>query len=69
MKQATELQRLLTTKEAAEFLGVKPNTLEVWRSTQRYDIPHIKVGASVRYRPLDLVDWIDSQRQGGSLEN
>ena len=41
---------LLTTREMAEFLGVAPGTLEVWRTTKRYALPYIKVGRKVRYR-------------------
>ncbi len=46
--------RLLTTKEAAAFLGVKPKTLDVWRSTQRYNIPYVKLGGAIRYDLYDL---------------
>lgn len=46
--------RLLTAEEAAEFLGIAHQTLSVWRSTGRYDLPYIKVGRNVRYRLSDL---------------
>ena len=42
--------RKLTTPEAAAYLGVKPTTLEVWRSTKRYPLPYIKIGTKVFYR-------------------
>jgi len=35
---------------AALYLGVKPATLDVWRSTGRYDLPYIKIGRLVKYR-------------------
>lgn len=41
---------LLTQEQAADRLKVKPKTLEVWRSTKRYNIPFVKVGRLVRYR-------------------
>jgi hypothetical protein len=41
---------LLTEVQAAEELGVEPVTLQVWRSTRRYDLPYVKVGRLVRYR-------------------
>lgn len=54
-------EHLLNEVEAADFLGVKPNTLSVWRSTRRYSIPFIKVGARVKYRPSDLQAWLESR--------
>lgn len=51
----TSLSSLLTTKQAASYLGLtNPNTLEVWRCTKRYPLPYIKVGGLVRYRLTDL---------------
>ena len=46
--------RLYSPEEAAEYLGVVENTLSVWRSTGRYNLPYIKVGRLVRYRLSDL---------------
>ena len=42
--------RLLTRKEAAEYLGVKELTLALWKSTKRYDLPVVKVGRLAKYR-------------------
>lgn len=47
-------------KQAASVLGVKVNTLAVWRSTKRYDLPYIKVGRLVRYRISDLAQFLAS---------
>ena len=52
---------LLSNNEAARLLGIKPETLAVWRSEQRYEIPYIKVGRCVRYRLSDLENWISSR--------
>lgn len=41
---------LLSEQQAAQMLGVKPATLQVWRSTKRYALAYIKVGRLVRYR-------------------
>lgn len=54
-------QALLTEAQAAEFLGIKSQTLSVWRCTRRYSIPFVKVGAAVRYKLSDLQTWIDSR--------
>jgi len=45
---------LLTTDEAAAYLGVTRHSLEVWRCVGRYSIPYIKVGRLVKYRKADL---------------
>ena len=45
------------TPEAARYIGVEPGTLEVWRSTGRYDLPFEKIGRSVRYRKSALDRW------------
>lgn len=58
---------LLNETEAAKILGVAPGTLSVWRSTGRYNLPFVKVGRNVRYRPSDLDEWLDGRvRQSGS---
>ena len=52
---------LLTRAQAAEYLGVKPNTLAVWASTKRYPLPFIRIGRSIKYRLQHLDDFIASQ--------
>jgi len=53
--------RLLSREEAAEFLGVKVITLAIWKSTQRHNIPVVKVGRLVRYRFGGLLDFVESR--------
>ena len=53
--------QLLTNKQAAEYIGVTPNTMEIWRSTKRYAIPYIKVGRLVKYRREALDAWLESR--------
>jgi len=45
---------LLTPKETANYLGVTEKTLAVWRCTQRYAIPFIKVGRLVKYSQTQI---------------
>jgi hypothetical protein len=52
---------LLAEKEAAGVLEVAPGTLSVWRSTGRYALPFVKIGAKVRYRRGDLQRWLESR--------
>lgn len=48
-------------KQAADVLGVRPNTLAVWRSTGRYNLPYLKVGRLVKYRISDLAEFLASR--------
>jgi predicted site-specific integrase-resolvase len=52
---------LVDDKTAAALIQVSPGTLSVWRSTGRYQLPFIKVGAKVRYKRGDLQAWLDSR--------
>ena len=45
--------RRLSTREAAQYLGVKPGTLEVWRSLGKGP-RYVKLGARVVYEIADL---------------
>ena len=64
----TQPSDLLTNDEAAEYLGVSPKTLPVWRTTQRYDLPFIKVGRLIRYRRSDLDEWLERQTHRSTTE-
>lgn len=52
---------LVDDKTAAALIQVSPGTLSVWRSTGRYQLPFVKVGAKVRYKRCDLQAWLDSR--------
>lgn len=55
---------LLTTEEAAEYLKLKPNTLERWRSQYPHRLPFVKIGRTVKYRKDDLQAFITNNRRG-----
>lgn len=57
---------LRTEAEAAEALGVKATTLQIWRCTKRYPLPYIKVGRLVRYRQSALDAFLASRTQGAA---
>ena len=50
---------LLDTPDAAEYIGAAKGTLEVWRSTKKYNLKYIKVGRLVRYRVSDLDEFLN----------
>lgn len=55
----TEIEAL-TTREAAEVLGMHPGTLANWRS-RRIGPPWLKLGKSIRYRRCELEAWCQHQ--------
>lgn len=60
-------ESLLNEKQAAEILGITPGTLTVWRCTNRYKIPFVKVGRSVRYSRKALQAWIDQRTHNAGI--
>lgn len=51
--------KLLTSAEVASWLGIKKCTLEKARSTRLGDFPpYIRIGRAVRYRPADVITWL-----------
>lgn len=55
---------ILGNTAAADYIGVTPRTLEVWRCTKRYQIPFIKVGRLVKYRQSALDAFLESRTMG-----
>jgi predicted site-specific integrase-resolvase len=51
---------LFNTKQAAEYLGLKPVTLEAWRVRGGSPVL-LKLGKSVKYRQADLEKFIESR--------
>lgn len=57
------VSNLLTTNQTAEVLGLHPGHLRASRSRGTIDIPYIKIGKAVRYRPEDVEAFIAANRQ------
>jgi excisionase family DNA binding protein len=47
------MRHLISCKAAAEYLGLKFSTLEIWRSNGK-NLPFYKIGGCVRYATEDL---------------
>jgi excisionase family DNA binding protein len=62
--EAVTEELLLKAPAAAKALGISERAL--WTLTRKGDIPHVKIGRSVRYSPDDLRAWIGSQKSSGS---
>jgi len=54
---------LLRPTEAARMLAVSPRSL--WAMTKCGQVPHLRLGRSVRYSVDDLRRWIAERKQGG----
>ncbi len=52
---------ILTPAQVANLLGVKVQTLAVWRCTGRHNLPFVLVGSLPRYRRADVEAWIDNR--------
>ncbi|WFE71219.1 helix-turn-helix domain-containing protein [Halomonas sp. M1] len=68
MTSTTSSIKLLNTAEAANLLGLKKNTLEIWR-WRGCGPAYKKIGNSVRYSDSDLLDYIESQTRNSTSEH
>jgi predicted site-specific integrase-resolvase len=55
---------MMTTKEAAEFLGFSEGTLENWRLQNKPPV-YYKVSGKVVYDKADLIAWVKE----GKIDN
>lgn len=58
----------LNLPKAAEYLGISPNTLYVWRH-RRQGPPSFRMGRRVMYRIATLDAWVQAQEQSDSRSN
>lgn len=55
-------KEVLTTEEAAEFLGIDPQTLQRWMREK--DVPVIKIGPRyTRFLRSSLLEWLKRQER------
>ena len=47
-------EKLLTSREAADYLRVTKTTLCLWRTDKRYNLPYIKYANKILYKKSDL---------------
>ncbi len=55
---------LLTPRQVSEILGIKEQTLAVWRLLGR-PLPYCKIGRLVKYRRSDVLAFIENSVRGG----
>lgn len=62
MEKFSEVKPLVMNDvDAANYLGMSPNTLRKWRTTGRGPV-YICCGRLKKYRLADLCDFIESQK-------
>jgi predicted DNA-binding transcriptional regulator AlpA len=74
MADTTQTPELIPEPDAAHLLGVSPGTLKAARlhrlpSNPLRDLPHVRIGRTVRYRRSDIESWIEAntvQPSGGA---
>jgi excisionase family DNA binding protein len=54
-------QDRLTRPQAAEYLGLRPSTLEADASYGRLSIPFYRLGSRIYYRRSELDAWLESR--------
>lgn len=52
------MERLMTRKEVAAYLGVQPNTLARWKWAGKDSPPYISLGRAIRYRQSEVDAWL-----------
>lgn len=52
---------LLTVREAANFLRLKPDT--IYKKVGKNLIPHFKVGGKILFDKNELIHWIEGQKR------
>ena len=62
------MKKLLNTKEAADYLGLKLNTLEIWRCKARGP-SYKKMGRRVLYNPDELAEYIAACTVGSNVKH
>jgi len=68
MTTTPDLNRLLSTADAAELLGLQPCTLCAWREDgSQPGLAFFKLGKAVRYRYGDLLAFVETRRASSTL--
>jgi hypothetical protein len=60
------LEDLLTEHDVARITNLSVASVRRWRLLRRGP-KYLKIGAAVRYKPEDLVAYLDSRPSGGEL--
>lgn len=59
--------RLLTDKEVAAWLNIKPQTLRAWR-LKGVGIPFVRIGSLIRYEPDDVLAYLRDRKVSSTTQ-
>jgi len=63
------MEKLITPKELAEILNVKPGTIYSWLSRGVNMPPSVRIGGSTRWREKTVQGWIEQQEKERKKRN
>jgi len=66
VETSNTLENLLNEHDVARITGMSLASVRRWRLL-RQGPQYLKIGAAVRYRPVDVTAWLDSMPTGGEL--
>ena len=55
---------LMSRKQAAQYLGIKEQTMSAWACNKRYSLPYTKIGTRAMYEIEDLDAFKQQNRVG-----
>jgi hypothetical protein len=68
MLTSSDPNRMLSTADAADLLGLQPCTLSAWREDgSQPGLAFFKLGKAVRYRYGDLIAFLETRRASSTL--
>jgi excisionase family DNA binding protein len=57
-------ESVVGVKAAAEFLGISPSNVYAW--VERNQVPHYRIGRSIKFRVSELDEWLKRFHNGGT---
>mgnify|MGYP001157946820 FL=1 len=68
MLTSSDPNKMLSTADAADLLGLQPCTLSAWREDgSQPGLAFFKLGKAVRYRYGDLIAFLETRRASSTL--
>jgi len=57
-------ESMVNVKAAAAFLGISPSNVYAW--VERDQVPHYRIGCSIKFRLSELDEWLKRFHNGGT---
>lgn len=59
------MEQLISSDQLSEQLGISKRTLKRW--LVELDLPHYKIGRTVKFKPSEILAWLEQFRKGQNL--